>query len=507
MRGAFRAMIVVNAAALAFVALWFFLIPAGTIARDATDGALEKPGVGRAAWKLFRELTPRYERWARRHVASGRGANTPVTDISGSEWPVFGSAFYVWSVESLQEAWEKDPSRFPVAPKEFARAAVEAAKDLILDPASAGWVRKYWGDDYLTREDCFYRMLIIGSLTAHYRLTGETKHLATLRSQTEALAAEIDNSTTGLIDDYPGQCYNTDVVAAVATIRRADAVLGTDHSAFAKRALRGFQGRNLDTLALVPFQADSRTGRTLVRARGSSNSYLCIFAPEVWPEASAEWYAIYEKHFWQHRWTADGFRELPAEVPGYDWWLDVDAGPVLAGHGISADAFGLAAARVNGRFDHAKPLAAEAIAVSWPLPDGTLALPRLLSNATEAPLVGEAGILFALTRQPLSGFAARTGGSVPTLVWIIVGMLTLVGLYVAWLAFRTWRLLRRLKLGLPRAAKTQWVAWIMSAALGLVTAFAIFAPAGAALLIVPLGMPFGLPKPPKARKCGSGIPA
>ncbi len=54
--------------------------------------------------------------------------------------------------------------------------------------------------------------------------------------------------------------------------------------------------------------------------------------------------------------------------------MDVDAGPVLAGHGFAACAFGIGAARANGRFNHAWPLSAEMLVTCWPLLDGTLAI-------------------------------------------------------------------------------------------------------------------------------------
>ena len=50
-----------------------------------------------------------------------------IYDISGTEWPIFGTVFYLWATESLQEAWEKDPALARVAPKEYARGAIEAA--------------------------------------------------------------------------------------------------------------------------------------------------------------------------------------------------------------------------------------------------------------------------------------------------------------------------------------------------------------------------------------------
>jgi hypothetical protein len=111
----------------------------------------------------------------------------------------------------------------------------------------------------------------------------------------------------------------------------------------------------------------------------------------------------------------------------------VDAGPVLAGHGVSASAFGLGAARKNGRFDRANPLSLEMLAAAWETPWGTLLVPRLLSNAADAPLLGEAAILWNLTQLPAEGVRIQRGGKVPPLIYwalgipLAAGLLTLYG--------------------------------------------------------------------------------
>lgn len=406
----------VNATLLVGMSLYFILLPVFTVVRDLRDVNVREPGMPGAAVRLFKRLTPKYRRWAERRVGSGRAAGLSTRDISGTEWPLFGSVFYLWSVESLQEAWERDGVFMAVPPNEYAREAVEAATRLVIDPRHASWVKQHWGEDYLQEENVFYRMLVIAALTSHAKLTGSDEHLGMLRNQVESLSSELDASPHGLLDDYPGQCYPADVLTAVACIRRADEVLGTDHSEFGRRASRGFQSKSLDGRGLIPYAADSQTGQALGPSRGCGNSYVCLFAPELWPARAEQWYTLYETHFWQKAWGVAGFREFPEGMEGYNWYMDVDAGPVVAGFGVAASAFGVGAARVNGRFDHAYPLTAEMLLASWPLPHGTLAVPRALSNATDAPYLGEAAILFNLTRMPAAGVAVTTGGSLPPIV-------------------------------------------------------------------------------------------
>lgn len=416
-----------NAIVTVFLAVYLFFIPTGIVIHDLSDPGLRTGETPKFAFRQHRVLSRRYEPWARERVAAGRATALNTYNISGTEWPMFSSVFYLWATEALQEAWEEDPTLAPAMPKEYARGAIEAAVALVADPNHATWVKWHWGDDYLQRENLFYRMLLISGLTSYQKLLGDDAYEALLRDQVESLAEEIDASPYGLLDDYPGQCYPIDVLPAIAAIRRADEVLGTDHRAFVARAVRAFEDTRLDPRTQLPaYVADSRTGRGSGSARGVGLSFMLIWAPELWPETAEAWYARYEAHFWQQGGMA-GFREFPRASSWPEWYvLDVDAGPVIAGYGTAASAFGIGAARANGRFDHAYPLSAEAIVTSWPLPNGTLLGPRLLSDLSDAPYVGETILLFNLTRRPVVEASAENG-RLPFIVYLAVALYVGVG--------------------------------------------------------------------------------
>lgn len=465
-------------------AVYFFLWPAGIITANLWDKNIQGRGIPRMAWRLHRSLSPRFEKWAKERMADTRPLAIPTTNISGTEWPVFGSAFYLWATESLQEAWEKDKTLAPIAPKEYARSAISAAADFLNDPKQGSWVRKHWGEDYLHKENVFYRMLLIAGLTSRIQLLGETQYLPTLRERVDSLVKDIDSSPYGLLEDYPGECYPSDVVTAIACIRRADVVLGMDHSAFADRAIRGFQGNFIDRYGLSPYMALAHSPIAVGTSRGCNNSYICLFAPEIWPAEATKWYDAYEKYFWQDRWLGMGFREFPKDIPDKDWYFDVDSGPVIAGHGIAASAFGLGAARVNGHFDHSYPLFAEMLVTAWPLPDGTLAGPRILSDAIDAPYVGEAAILFNITRQPVSTAEIKKGGSIPIFVYLVLGLYFIIGIFLifgAVISIRNW--LRRKNYNAP-APKTQFIIWLILVLGGITTATFINLIAGLLMLIL-----------------------
>jgi len=121
----------------------------------------------------------------------------------------------------------------------------------------------------------------------------------------------------------------------------------------------------------------------------------------------------------------------------------VDAGPVIDGFSTSGSAFGVGAARANGRFDHAYPLALEMLATSWALPGGTLVGPRVLSDATDAPLLGEACILFNLTRRAAPGVEIRTGGGIPPYVFGWIAFYALGGVLIVGASLRDVLRIRR----------------------------------------------------------------
>ncbi len=406
---------VIRSALFLVLSLPLLLSPGVALVRDLRDPALAGPGVPQRSINLHRDLTPRIERWARDRIASGRAAHTELHDVPTNEWPMFTSVFYLLGTRELEAAWQRGELGDAPEPLSYARGAIDAARDLVIDPVHHTWVRTHWGDDYFHRQDVFFRALVISALTNHMALTHDASDEPLLRDQVETLAAELDDSPLGLLNDYPYECYPIDVLVAVAWIREADAVLGTDHSAFVERELRAFTGAQADALGLVRYRVDLSNDHEhaydVQPGRGTGMSWVLVFAPELWPVQARDWYTRYARSFWQdHGWAA-GFREY---APGTESenGFEIDAGPVLDGFGTASSAFGIAAARRNGRFDQAYALETEMSAVSWTLPDGTLLLPRVVSHAADAPYLGEAALQYVISVQPAAGVAIvpATGG-------------------------------------------------------------------------------------------------
>jgi hypothetical protein len=492
-----RKIICINSAVFIVLAALLFIYPVARAFLSLQDPALQQKGMPKMAWRLSRNLTPRYADWSKDRVASARPEELSLDNISGTEWPLFGSVFYLWAMENLQAAWDAGDHTPGVEPRVFAKDAIVAASELVIDPRHAAWVKKHWGDDYLHRENVFYRMLVIAALTSRQKLLHDGMHLDMLRDQVETFSAELEASPSGLLNDYPSQCYPGDVMASIACIQRADAVLGSDHSKFVSRAIRGFVGGNASRHQLPPYFADAKTGRPRSDARGCGDSYMCQLAPELWPGEAKLWYQAYDKFFWEERWTAAGYREFAKDRPGGNWTMDVDAGPVVAGYGVSACAFGIGAARRNGRFDRAYPLSGEMIATVWELPNGVLAVPRLLSNFGDAPLLGEAGILWQLTVQPEQGFPIRRGASLPIYVYIVLIIALLFGIWRIFESILTIKLIRHEPEPVVPAVALQSVFWIGLMTGAVVTIWTAPWWVSGALLLMALCLPLTSRKRPK----------
>lgn len=393
-----------NALTALALALFFLVGPGLICVKFLRDPRLAEGRPPEAAYALNTRLAPTYAAWARERVESGRAGALGTHDLTGTEWPMFGSVFYLWGVQALQQDWEKNGTRGGQAPRKVARDAIEACGALIADPNHAEWVRKHWGADYLTRENAFYRMMLIGGLSTYQQLSGNAQYEPIIRSQVDSLTAELDARPSGLLDDYPGECYPGDVMAAVYAIQQADALLHTDHSAFIARMRRAFVGERETQLGVPPFWADAGSGTPIEPTRGSSNSYICLTAPYLWPEDARRWYGVHARHFWQESSLFAGFREFAANDERLDTHIaDMDSGPILLGYGFAATAFGVGAAITNGDLDRGGKLLAEALPSAWPLPNGALLLPRVLSDTIDAPYLGEACLLYALTRTPAPG--------------------------------------------------------------------------------------------------------
>lgn len=483
-----RLALLVNALVLAAIAGYFFLAPFAMLVQEVRDPSLFNGSIPKVAYRWHRQMSDDFADWANERTAAGTAVSVDVLDISGTEWPMFSAVFYLWSSETLQRQFDSE-GLTGTAPKQYSQRALDAAADLIADPNNANWVKQHWGENYLHRENIFYRMLMISGLTSYQNLTGNDRYQSMLEDQVQSLRGELQRSPHGLLDDYPHQCYPVDVLPAIAAIKRADGILGTDSSAFVENAVRGFEDERIDAHTQLPaYIANSKTGVGHGPARGVGIAYMLIWAPELWPQTATLWYSRYDDHFWQQSAFIASVREFSKHSRHSDWQMDVDAGPVFAGIGTAASAFGIGAARANGRMDQAYALNVEALVAAWPLPNGTLLIPRLLSNLSDAPYVGEAALLFSMTRMPVGQAETEKSASVPLVVYATLLLYGAIGALLLLKAFRNIVQLRRSKTSdFANSTNTQGVLWLVLVSAGI---FAFSLSSVTAILILLVAMLF-----------------
>ena len=412
-------------------AIIFGFYPALVTARVALSSTLRQQGRIESLGSWFLTTERRYDRWVKDYYAKQHAITVNSQDVAGTEWPMFGSAFFILSAEELLKS--KD-----IELTDHLRASLRSAAQLIADPVSATWVRKKWGPGYLEKENVFYRMLLILGLNAYGTITNDRKYAAIAMNQAQGLSREFNAAQFNVLDDYPGECYPADVLWATAAIARVSDMPRVDRDRLSNVVVATLSGRFSDTYGLPATLVDSRTGHILQGSRGCSTSGLLSFAYELDPRAADGWYASYVEHYWfANRWIA-GFREHAA---GSQYsFTDVDSGPILFGIGTVASLFGVGAARSAGRYDQAAPLTMQAVAVAWPTPFGLL-VPGIMGwAAADGWCFGETAFLFAMTRPNNHGSAVKYSGRPPL---VLLGFIILYGAMGAGLILREWVFWRR----------------------------------------------------------------
>ena len=386
----------------------------------AFDRGLRSAGPSTFAFSLHRSLSGRLPGYADARIASGVAETLSSSQITATESPVYGAFFYLLATANLQAAWERDHTLTSVAPAIAGAEAINASVRLMLDEGHAHWVKEYWGEDYLSQPNCFYRMLMIGSLTAHHELTGDAQHLPLLRRVVDDLAADIDASPHGLVDDYPDQCFPCDVTVAISMILRADKALGTDRKIWARSAFHRMMGNFKGETP--PYTADARSGAPQFATRGCTNGFFFSHARDIDPATADALYQKYVADFWQERFGLAGWREFPKWGAVSAYYLDPDSGPVIDGFGTAATGLGLGAARVHNDPERAGKLGAEMLASAMPMMNGRLLLPWLVSDWEHAPYFAEITLLHQLSLLPENGDSRTRRAALPMVVWMILAV-------------------------------------------------------------------------------------
>lgn len=211
-----------------------------------------------------------------------------------------------------------------------------------------------------------------------------------------ALGAAFDASVSPYLTAYPGQAWPVDSVVAMASLRLHDTLAPPRFAGTAERWLREV-GQRLDPrTGLLPHRADPDTGEPAEVARGSSQSIIHRFLPEIDPVFAAAQYPRFRELFVA---SPLGLGPAVREYPrGMDGPADVDSGPLPLGVSLSASAVTIGAAQVHGDGPLADALANYAELVGLPIDT-----PWTKRYAFGLVPIGDAFLAWSKTARPWVG--------------------------------------------------------------------------------------------------------
>ncbi len=152
----------------------------------------------------------------------------------------FSAYWYLQASWQIEQELKKTNTPKEGLPSYYAKSPIESAIRIITDKNHGNFTEMQWGDDYLNKENVYYRTMLIGGIATHYELTGKKKHLELLKKQSNSLLAEIDASEFGLLHDFPEEIYPGDMLLALSSIKQADVIFGVERDSVYERAKRGF---------------------------------------------------------------------------------------------------------------------------------------------------------------------------------------------------------------------------------------------------------------------------
>lgn len=166
------------------------------------------------------------------------------------------------------------------------------------------------------------------------------------------LARAFAASASGVLEAYPGMSWPVDSLFGYRSLQIHDGLYATKlFTTFGrfKDTMRRFQDRATGLMPSFVYL----DGRPRDVPRGCALSWSLAVLPGLDPGYAAEQWAAYRRGFARCAGGLCLFREYPT---GLVRGPDSDSGPIVGGLGMSASAFGLAAARATGDMDSAESL-------------------------------------------------------------------------------------------------------------------------------------------------------
>jgi hypothetical protein len=155
----------------------------------------------------------------------------------------------------------------------------------------------------------------------------------TFSNQCEIIKNALIQSESPFLQSYQNQSWPADMFVAMSSINNYDKIFAAKYENEVKEWIKNVRNNLDSTTNMIPHQTDSRTGRTLEGAKGSSSSLMIRLLFDMDSVFAKEQYGLYKSNFVTKTFGLPSVREYPNGQIGKG---DIDSGPVIFGVGFSA---------------------------------------------------------------------------------------------------------------------------------------------------------------------------
>lgn len=158
------------------------------------------------------------------------------------------------------------------------------------------------------------------------------------QSECDAIAQAIGRTDKPYLESYRDLAWPADNILCLAALSLHDRIAKPRFQEVRNEWLHRIKVSLVPEYELIPHGYDLENNRPLEGVRGSSQSLMLSFLPDIDSAFAAEQYQKYRRHFLVYRLGLPGIREYPKGEIGLG---DIDSGPVVLGIGGAASIVGI----------------------------------------------------------------------------------------------------------------------------------------------------------------------
>jgi hypothetical protein len=209
-------------------------------------------------------------------------------------------------------------------------------------------VKKQFGEDLELEYGAFYngwRAYLMGKkLSLQKKYVIDSLAIREFQMACEKIFSAYAQSQSIFLDSYIHNAWPADNVVCIAALRLHDRLYPPRYQRFIKNWIEKVKQKLDKQTGLIPHYVANKSKDVLTEARGSSQSLILAFLPEIDSQFAKNQFVKYKQHFLAHRLSLPGILEYPQGFKGKG---DIDSGPVIWGVGGAASIVGIRACLKN----------------------------------------------------------------------------------------------------------------------------------------------------------------